>query len=193
MALALRVFIRTCVVLLYFMVFFGVYVGLHVYMASPPSLQDSREYAEGEGPDYFPVLVVDREADGNETLVLRSLAKADYSGFQEDKDRSWYLYRIPGEGLLTHVQGVSFKIENLPQRRQQVEISIGEKNRQRTSIYLYQIDGKKISPLSHQILASFGNNFSPMPFTLVITAIIIFLMEKFVIRRLLQPSEAKKS
>ncbi|MEN8256856.1 MAG: hypothetical protein ABFS09_03235 [Thermodesulfobacteriota bacterium] len=188
MALALRVFIRTCVLLLYFMVFVGVYVGLHVYMAGPASVQDSKEYGAGNGPDYFPVLVVDRQEEGNETLVLRSLAKADYAGLTGAKERSWYLYRVQGEGLLTHADRVTFKVETLSEKLQQVVITIGEANGQRTSIYTYQIEGKKVSPRSHQLLASFGNNFSPMPFTMVITAIIVLLMEKFVVRRLLKPA-----
>ena len=191
MSLGWKVFVRAIVVFLYFMAFVGIYVGLHVYFVGPPSVQDSREYAVGEGPDYFPVLVVNREDDGNETLVLRSLAKADYSSSEGDKERRWYVYRMPGEGRLTHVQGVNFKVENLPQRRQQVEISIGEKNGQRTSIYIYQIEGQKVSPRSHQILAAFGDNFSPMPFTMVMMGIIIFLLEKFLVQRLLHPSESK--
>ncbi|MBU1639717.1 MAG: hypothetical protein KKG53_04460 [Proteobacteria bacterium] len=172
----------------YFLFFVGTYAGLHVYLASPSSIQDSREYAVGEGPDYFPVLVVDHQEDGTETLVLRSLAKADYSKQADAEERSWYLYRVPGEGRLIHADRVFFKVENLPGRRQLVEVSIGETNGQRTSTYAYEIKDNQVSPRSYLLLASFGNNFSPIPFTLIITAILIFLSEKFLVRRLLKPS-----
>jgi hypothetical protein len=69
-----------------------------------------------------------------------------------------------------------------------VEVSIGEANGQRTSTYAYEVKDNKVSPRSYLLLASFGNNFSPMPFTMVISAIIIFLSEKFLVRRLLKPS-----
>ena len=189
MALGWKVFIRTCVVFLYFVVFAGVYVGLHVYLAGAPSLEDSREYGATDGPDFFPVLVVDRQEGGHETLVLRSLARPEYSGAVGAEERSWYFYRLPGEGRLAHHSDrLSYRVETLPARRQLVEVSIGEANGQRTSIYAYEVEGDTISPRSYKLLASFGNNFSPMPFTLIITGIIIFLTEKFLVRRLLKPS-----
>ncbi len=188
MASSWKVFVRMNFVLFYFLVFVGIYVGLHVFMASPASIQDSREYGAGDGPDYFPVLVVDRAEEGNETLVLRSLAREDYAGQADAEERGWYLYRVPGEGRLIHADRVNFKVVALSERRQQIEVSIGEASGQRTSIYTYEVEGHQVSPRSYLLLASFGNNFSPMLFTLIFTAIIILLAERFLVRRLLKAS-----
>ncbi len=185
MALGLKVLIRICFVLFYCTVFVGLYGGLQLYLASPPSIQDSREYGPGEGPDYFPVLVVDRHLEGQENLVLRSLAKADYACMADTGQQPWSLYRIAGEGRLDHADRVDFRVDSLSESRQQVEISIAEANGQRTSVYTYEIKDEKVSPRSYLLLAAFGDNFSPLPFTVLFTAIIIFLAEKFLVRRLL--------
>lgn len=193
MALGLKVLIRICVVLFYCIVFVGLYGALQVYLASPPSIQDSREYGPGEGPDYFPVLVVDRALEGQENLVLRSLAKADYAGMADTGQQDWSLYRIPGAGRLDHADHadrVDFRVETLSESRQQVEISIAEANGQRTSVYTYEIKEEKVSPRSYLLLASFGDNFSPLPFTVLFTVIIILLVEKFLVRRLFRPSNS---
>ncbi len=189
MALGGKLMVRITILLFYGALLVGIYGGLHFFMATPVSIQDSREYGDGEGPDYFPVLVVDGEGD-SVTLVLRSLARREYAGETEAEERSWSLYRLPGEGSLHHVDRVRFKVESLSGKRQQIEIAIEEANGQRTSLYTYQVEGQKVSPRSYRLLASFGDNFSPLPFTLLITVLLIFLTEKFLVRR--RPSSSGK-
>lgn len=181
----MRLFVRTVLVLLYGAFLVGIYGGLHFYLAAPASLQENRVYGDGEGPEYFPVLVVEGRGTGTETLVLRSLAKEQYSVLPAG--RSWYLYRVPGEGRLDVADRVHFRVESLDQERQRVEVSVQDANGQRTSIYTYELAGNQVAPRSHQLLAAFGNNFSPLPFSLLLTGLIIFLSEKFLVRRLLRP------
>lgn len=185
MGLGWRMLVRTIAVLLYLAIFGGIFSILHFYLAAPPALHDSREYEEGDGPDYFPVLLVVGKEEDKKRVVLRSLARAVYSGRQEAAERSWHLYRLPGQGRLHVADPVNFRVESLAGGRQQVEVSIGETNGQRTSIYTYRIEGQKVIPRSYRLLASFGKNFSPLPFTLMFTVLIIFLAEKFLVRRLL--------
>lgn len=180
----IKLVVRTVLVLLYGVFLVGIYGGLHAYLAAPSSLQEHRQYGDGDGPDYFPVLVVEGRGTGNETLVLRSLAKEQYSALPAAAERSWYLYRVPGEGRLAVADRVHFRVESPGQERQQVEVSVQDANGQRTSIYTYQLDGQHVSPRSHQLLAAFGDNFSPLPFALLLTGLLIFLCEKFLVRRL---------
>ncbi|MDR9501240.1 MAG: hypothetical protein RI601_05540 [Desulfurivibrionaceae bacterium] len=191
MALGLRLVVRTVTLLFYGALLVGIYGGLHFFMATPVSIQESREYGNGQRPDYFPVLVVDGEGD-SETLVLRSLARQEYAGQTEAAERPWSLYRLPGEGSLLHGDRVRFKVESLSEKRQQIEIAIEEANGQRTSLYTYLVEGQKVSPRSYRLLASFGDNFSPLPFTLLLTVLLIFLTEKFLVRRRLPSSSGKQ-
>lgn len=192
MALGVKVMVRTTALLFYCVLLVGIYGGLHFYLATPVSIQDSREYGDGEGPDYFPVLVVDQGEGDSETLVLRSLARQQYAGRAEAEERPWSLYRLPGEGSLPHDDRVRFRVESLSEKRQQIEISIAEANGQRTSLYTYQAEGEKVSPRSYRLFASFGDNFSPLPVTLLITVFLIFLTEKFLVRRRLRSSSGKE-
>ncbi|PLX51275.1 MAG: hypothetical protein C0613_01385 [Desulfobulbaceae bacterium] len=188
MGLGWRVLVRTIAVIVYLAIFGGIFSVLHVYLAAPPALHDSREYEAGEGPDYFPVLLVVGTEEEKERLVLRSLGRAEYSGRQKAAERSWHLYRLPGQGRLDVADPVNFRVESGAGGRQQVEVSIGEANGQRTSIYTYGIEGNKVIPRSYRLLASFGKNFSPLPFTLALSFLIIVLAEKFLVRRLLSSS-----
>lgn len=188
MKLGWKMLIRACTIFLYVAFFCGTYLGLHVYLASTPSIQDQRTYNEENMPEYFPVLVLNPAQDGSRTLALRSLTRGEYSGRPAATEQSWHFYQPHEEEQQLQTEGVRYTTRVLSPERLEVEISISEANDQRTSIYTYEIEEHRAYPISYMLLSSFGQNFSPIPFMIILTGIFIYLSEKFYIRRLLAPS-----
>jgi hypothetical protein len=183
-----KMLIRASTILIYLIFFFGTYLVLHVYLASPATIQDQRVYSEENAPEYFPILVVHSKPDGSEPLALLSLEQAEYAGQTTTTEQSWRLYQQEGEGQLLQTSGVSYNVTPLAPKRLQVEISISEANAQRTSAYTYEIEAGRAYPRSYRLLSSFGHNFSPIPFMMIITGILIYLSEKFLLPRILKSS-----
>ena len=182
-----KILIRTSATLLYSVFFIGTYLGLQIFFANPSTIQDSHEYNTENKPEYFPVLVIDKDANGTETIVLRSLARQAYSESPANKESSWRLFNTTGAASLAHSHGVSYIVTPHSQHRLQVEVNVSEANGQHLSRYTYEIAEDRVFPRSHLILSSFGENFSPIPFLMIFTGLIIFLSEKFLVKRMLSP------
>ncbi len=184
-----KAFIRVSIIFAYVTVFLGVYLGLYVYLGNTVTVQDSRAYNEENKPEYFPILIAEQGDDGLETLSLRSLSLAEYSSVSIDQ--SWHLYQlVKGEAGATHrlanVDGVAYKIQHYNEEQVLVEVSVNEANQQRVSTYTYKIEDDRVYPSSYLLSSSFGHNFSPLPFLFMLTGILIYLSEKFLVKRLLR-------
>jgi len=182
-----KVFIRICAVLFYLATFFGIQFGLHQYMSTTSPPLSHIFYNEEIIPDYFPVLLKTDDNSGNDGLLVRSLYMADYgaSGSKKLQD-GWSIYQDSGEGRLANSSLVAYNVESLSSARRKITLSLGEENKRRLSIYTYEVEDNRIYPREYLLQTYVGDNFSPMPFTVGLTLLIVLLGEKFVVKRLKQ-------
>lgn len=182
---ARKIFIRICAVLFYFAAFIGIQIGLHLYMSTPAPPISHIFYNDEITPDYFPVLLKSEDNSGKEELLVRSLSMVDYGAqgsqtLQED----WTIYQNRGEGRLANSNLCTYAVESLSSTRSKITLSLGEENKRRFSIYTYEVEDNRIYPREHLLQTYIGDNFSPMPFTLALTLLIVLLGEIFVVKRL---------
>jgi hypothetical protein len=183
---ARKVFIRVCAVLFYLAAFIAIQVGLHQYFSAPSSPQNHIIYNEEITPVYFPVLLkTDDNSGGNDGLLVRSLSMADYgaSGLNNFKEE-WNIYQDSGEGRLANSSLVTYAVESLSSARREITLSLGEENKRRFSIYIYEVEDNRIYPREYILQSYMGDNFSPIPFAVGLTFLIVLLGEKFVVKRL---------
>jgi hypothetical protein len=181
---ARKVFIRICAVLFYIVAFIAIQVILHQHM-STPYLLNHISYNEEIIPDYFPILLKTDAKDDNEWLLVRSLSMDDYGNSELHKlQEEWSIYQDSGEGRLANTSHVAYVIKSLSPSRREITLSLGEKNKRRLSIYIYEVEDNHIYPREYLLQSYVGDNFSPMPFTVGLTLLIVLLCEKFVVNRL---------
>lgn len=182
-----NVFIRICAVLFYLATFIGIQVGLYHYISTPSPPQSHIFYNEEITPDYFPVLLKTDDISGNDGLLVRSLSMADYGALGSNKlQDEWNIYQDSGEGRLANSSLVAYSVESLSPARRKITLSLTEENKRRFSIYTYEVEDNRIYPREYLLQSNVGDNFSPMPFTMGLTLLIVLLCEKFVVKRLKQ-------
>lgn len=183
---ARKFFIRICAVLFYLAAFIGIQVGLHHYFATPSSPQNHIFYNDEISPVYFPVLLKTNDNSGsNDGLLVRSLSMTDYGASGSNKlQEEWNIYQDNGEGRLANSSLVTFAVESLSSARRKITLSLGEENKRRFSIYIYEVENNRIYPREYILQSYMGDNFSPIPFTMGLTFLIVLLGEKFVVKRL---------
>ncbi len=178
-------FIRIGAVLFYLATFIGIQAGLHYFVSMPSDPQSHIVYSDDKIPEYFPVLLKISSGENINELMVRSLSMSDHGPFgsRQDSDQ-WSIYNERGEGHLVDSSLVAYTVESLSPVRSKITLSLGEENRRRCSTYTYEVEGNHIYPRQYLLQTAVGDDFSPMPFTVGLTLLIVLLGEKFVVRRL---------
>ena len=180
-----KFFVRICAVLFYLVTFIGIQMGLHQYMSTPSPPLNHILYNEERSPDYFPVLLKTDDNSGKDRLFVRSLSMADFGAAGSTEfHEEWIIYQNNGEGVLPDSSLVEYAVKPLSPTRREITLSVGEENKRRFSIYIYEVEDNHIYPREYLLQSYVGDNFNPMPFTVGLTLLIVMLGEKFVVKRL---------
>ncbi len=186
-----KFFIRLSTIFIYITFFLGSYLALYVYLGNTITVQDSRDYNTENNPEYFPMIIGNKTSDAVEDIEFKSLSLSDYTGENESSEQTWYIYQtFDGQPEIRHqlpqAKGVFYQMERLSDKRVQVTISVEDGNTQRISTYIYEVEDNKAYPRSYVLSSTFGENFSPLPFLVMIWGLLIYISEKFLVKRLLK-------
>ncbi len=180
--------LRLSALFVYLAAFITIQIGLGQYMSTPSPPINHIFYSEENTPDYFPVLLQQNGKSSSDGLLVHSLPIADHGTVGSKQLREeWHIYQANGEGRLANSSLVTYTVEPLSTVRHKITLSLNEENQRRASIYTYEVEADRIYPREHLLQSYVGDNFSPMPFTVGLTLLIILLGEKIVLKRLKTP------